>query len=464
MAFSDSNEKAPRLLVLGAGNDQCFMLRSAREMGVQTLAVDGDANAPGFALADDSVVISNRDVAAILGHLEQTNTQIDGVSTMGSDIPHVVAEIAHALKLPSIPQDAALIAVDKFRMKSCFSAAGICVPDYQRVNSLASLLPLLASWGQLVLKPMNQAGSRGVSLVQDEAGLENALIQAQRFSADGWVLAERFLPGEQLSSESLIVDGVVHTPGLADRNYADLDRFLPQILENGGWVPSQFASEQENVDEVISACAKALGIRNGVIKGDLVRAAEGRIAVIEVAARLSGGDFSESLVPLSSGVNYVKQVIRQALGLPVMLSELAPRRHHVVANRYFFAEPGCLVSVSGLEAMRAKPWVEKLELSFWVGDVLPRVESHGQRLGVFVVTGPDRETVQRRIEEVYAGVSFQVVNDPARSDVTKWQTVPTVDPEGKRKPTVAERARRANSHRLLRAAAQSAQSQGGVVN
>ena len=40
-------------------------------------------------------------------------------------------------------------------------------------------------------------------------------------------MAERFLDGPQVSTESLVIDGVAHTVGLADRNYEHLERFAP---------------------------------------------------------------------------------------------------------------------------------------------------------------------------------------------------------------------------------------------
>lgn len=397
-----------RLLVLGAGRDQCFLLRCAAEMGVETFAVDADPQAPGFALANAFAVVSNRDVRAILDAVARDGGVVHGVSTMGSDIPHVVAEVATQLGLPSIPVAAAETAVDKFRMKECFSRAGILLPEYRLLESPELLPGLLCRWQRIVLKPLRQAGSRGVSIVSRVAELESAWRRARRFSDEGGVLVERHLAGDQISSESLIVGGEVHTPGLADRNYDELERFLPQVMENGGWVPSRHAREIHEIDRVIGRCARALGIENGVIKGDLVRTEEGRIAVIEVAARLSGGDFCESLVPLGTGVNYVKQVIRQALGEPVALDALRPTRNRAVANRYFFLPPGRLVALHGVEAIARKPWIRKLELWVSPGDPIPPLEGHGQRGGVFVIEARDRAELARYEAEVYATIGFVV--------------------------------------------------------
>ena len=392
------------------------MLRCAKELGIETFAVDADPHAAGFALADAFAVVSNRDPDAILRALEKTDTLIHGVSTMGSDIPHIVAAVANDLGLPSISQSAAETTVNKFSMKECFRKANILIPDYCLVRSVSDLAEAFRKWGRIVVKPLDQAGSKGVSLISDEAQLELGYRQAESFSKDGIVLAERYVVGDQISSESLIVDGQVHTPGLADRNYENLEKFLPQILENGGWVPSKYQSSIDEINCLIGACAQALGIENGVIKGDLVRDEEGRFAVIEVAARLSGGDFSESLVPLGSGVNYVKQVIRHAVGLGVDLAALTPTSSSHVANRYFFPPAGRLERIEGIDEIKSKPWIRKFEIWYEPDDIIPEIAGHGQRGGVFIIQGKEKQELSRYIAEVYRTVEF-VMHSPSDSGI-----------------------------------------------
>ena len=259
------------------------------------------------------------------------------------------------------------------------------------------------------IKPVDQAGSRGVSLIRNIAEAEQLFAHAFEHSGNGRVLLEDFIPGPQLSTESIMLNGEIYTPGYADRNYEQMQDFLPQIMENGGWVPSLYQEQRTAVETEVKKAAFALDITEGVIKGDVVLGPEGPV-IIEVAARLSGGDFSESLVPLGSGVNYVETVIRLAIGEKPDLESLRPKCNRVVANRYFFAQSGVLQSVRGLNQVADYHWVEKLDLWYEPGDRLPDIRSHGQRTGVFVVTGPDRKTLQERIDYVYRMVQFDVSN------------------------------------------------------
>jgi biotin carboxylase len=241
-----------------------------------------------------------------------------------------------------------------------------------------------------------------------EKEIPSCFRNARALAQTDELLVEKFLRGPQLSTESLIVDKEVFTPGYADRNYDDLGRFLPQIMENGGWVPSRFSARKNQVDDIISQCADALSIDNGVIKGDLIFTEDGQVAVVEVAARLSGGDFCESLVPLGTGVDYVTQVIRQSMGLPVETKKLQATKSVTVANRYFFLDPGVLMGIDGFDEIKRQSWIEKLEIWHQVGDTLPNIKGHGDRGGVFVVTGENRRIVQERIDAVYKKINFHI--------------------------------------------------------
>ena len=81
------------ILILGASQDQLFMIRTARKMGLFTAVVDANANASGFAVADIAAPIDFSDIPAVIDWCEsllKRGVQLSGVCTMGSDVPHIV--------------------------------------------------------------------------------------------------------------------------------------------------------------------------------------------------------------------------------------------------------------------------------------------------------------------------------------------------------------------------------------
>ncbi|MBK7950956.1 MAG: ATP-grasp domain-containing protein [Deltaproteobacteria bacterium] len=400
------------LLVLGASRDQIFMIDTARALGLRVVAIDMDPKSEGFAHADESAVVSTRDVPAILDLVDDLRLRghrLVGVTTMGSDIPDVIAELCAALGLPGPSRETARIATDKTRMKIRFRERGIPIPWFEEIDRVERLREIVAERGlPLVVKPIDRSGSRGVFLLEAGCDLEALFARSLAFSRVGRCLVEEYLPGPQISTETILSGGVGITPGFADRNYELLERFRPQFMENGGWVPSSVTpAQRRQVEDLVVRASLALGVTDGVTKGDVVWTPDGP-RMIEMAARLSGGDFCESLVPLGTGINYVETAIRIAIGEQPDLGALVPTRNRCVANRYFFADPGRLVRIEGVDAIRGEPWLVKLVVRYGAGDVIPPTTSHAERAGVFVVVGDDRAEVQARIDRVYQSVRFVV--------------------------------------------------------
>jgi biotin carboxylase len=132
--------------------------------------------------------------------------------------------------------------------------------------------------------------------------------------------------------------------------------------------------------------------------------------MIEMAARLSGGDFCESLVPLSTGINYVEAAIKIAIGEAPDFEALKPRFQQAVVNRYFFPEPGRLIRIEGVQDVQKRDWIKKLEFWYNIGDVVPPLLSHAHRFGVFIAVGRDRQEVDERADWVYR--TMRIITEP----------------------------------------------------
>jgi len=402
------------ILLLGASADQVFAIRTAKAMGLRALTVDQNPGSPGFELADEYAVVSTRDVRALVAFLDErrrTGGRVDGVLVMGSDIPEVVVALCEHLGTPHIPMEAAVLSTNKYDMKCRFVERGVPVPWFSRVSHADELREIVREHHHpLIIKPLDRSGARGVLRLSDGCNVDALFAKAAAAAFSGQVMVEEFLTGLQLSTETVMHEGRAFTPGLADRNYEYLDRFAPHVIENGGTVPTSIGdAERAGVEALVEKAALALGVADGVVKGDVVLTERGPV-MIEMATRLSGGDFSESLVPLSSGVNYVEAAIRIALGETPDIGALKPKWAQAVINRYFFPRPGTLVRIEGAEEVRRWPWVKKLEFWYRPGDVVPEIRSHADRFGVAIVVGQSAQEAEQRAQQVFETIRI-VVDD-----------------------------------------------------
>lgn len=295
------------IVSLGAGREQVPLIRAIQAEGYACFAIDKDMEAPGFSLADHQARgVSNRDVEHIYSLLSCFDPgRISAIMAAASEVPDVMAILAHKLGIPGIPVAAGLLLKDKLRYKQVLKAAGVPCTEAHPIQRgwMKTIFDQLGY--EVVIKPQRGSGSRGVSLVRHAPmELEIAYSAAEEVCPD--VLMERYQPGPQISSETLIWDEVADTVAFVDRFY---DRFGHEV---GGSAPSHWEEWRGRATQIIDDAARALGIRSGTLKGDLVLTEDGPV-IIELTCRLSGGSLFQ-VVRESEGVDYVRQAVRIAAG------------------------------------------------------------------------------------------------------------------------------------------------------
>lgn len=402
------------ILILGASSDQTFMIKTAKDMGLGTVVLDRNKNAPGLNVADIAAPIDFSEIDKVIdfvSDLIKKQINLCGVNTMGSDIPNIVSKISQYFEWVGPTEQTAQIATNKLIMKKHLFKRGIQVPLFQLVQDINEISKIWDEWEseKIIIKPTDRSGARGVSVVSQKNDIKNAFNEAIANSNIKEVVIEEFVDGPQVSTETVLYEGKSFTPGFADRVYNTTLSFYPHVIENGGWIPSILPKEQiKKIKELVENASKYLGINKGTAKGDVVIHPKKGPMIIEIAARLSGGDFCESLVPLSSGVNYVKDAIKISLGEPPNWESLNPSKGFVVANRYFFLPEGKLEKIINLDEARLMNGIEKLELFIKEGDLISRINSHANRIGVFIVKSTSRKKVQSIINAIYKKVIFKV--------------------------------------------------------
>jgi biotin carboxylase len=319
-----------------------------------------------------------------------------------------VAAVNKRLGLSGITEESARLACDKLAMKERFLAAGVPIPWFAPVSTPQALQRIAIERGRnLVIKPVDSRGSRGVQRVEQVEDLAKAFTFAQQHSPTDRVMVEQYLSGPQVSTESIVVDGVCHTPGFSDRNYEYLERYAPFFIENGGDLPSHLPDDiQAKVKNVVSQAAAALGITNGTVKGDIV-VHKGEPYVIELAARLSGGFFCTREIPLNTGVDFVGLAIRVALGEKPSLEELTPKQQTPVIQRYAFPNPGKVTKVSGAEEARKIPGVTEVIVTAKEGDVIPPAGDKRPSAAMVLATGSTREAALEAANDALSHIRIE---------------------------------------------------------
>jgi biotin carboxylase len=385
--------------------------KRAKEMGHTVVMSDRDPHAPGFAFADSCLiadVYGATETAAAAERYNRKIRKIDGVICVAADAPITAAMVAQRLRIPGLPIHVAELACDKLVMKKCFASAGVAVPWFAEVRTPQELQRVAIERGRdLVIKPADRSGSRGVQRVAQVEDLTAAFVLARSHSPSERVMVEQYLSGPQVSTESVVMGGRCFTPGFSDRNYEYLERYAPFFIENGGDLPSHLPeATQAKVRDLVARAASAMGITDGTVKGDVV-VHDGEPYMIELAARLSGGFFCTREIPLNTGVDFIGAAIKVALGETVNEAELTPKHFVPVVQRYAFPNPGTVISVSGAEEASKIPGIADVIVTAREGDVIPPAGDERPSGAMVLASGVSREAALTAANDALALIRIE---------------------------------------------------------
>jgi biotin carboxylase len=376
------------VLFVGAGRHQRRAILQAKARGLRVVAVDRNPDAPGLQEADIAKVVDFADPAAVLK--ATARLRIEGVLTVSADraVP-VVAAVAEARGLPGIGVETAHLMTHKIAMRRQLAEAGVPQPRFAAVRTLSETRRAADEVGfPAVLKPADSGGQRGVFRVESVDDIVRHLHEALASSPAGDAILEEFVEGTELNGIVLARDGEAIPLTLSDRMRP------PGIGFGVGWIhvyPPTIARTQFKESERVAAhTVHALGLRTGIAFPQLIAAEDGRVVVVECAARIPGGQMAD-LVRFAVGVDLVDVQLAMALGDDLPDELVKPRFSQPLAIRFFTAEPGPLpagrvVRVGPLDKVLAFPGVVQADTYLTVGEVIRPVRLDGDRRGYVIAT------------------------------------------------------------------------------
>jgi biotin carboxylase len=377
------------VLFVGAGRHQRRAIARARELGLRTVAVDRNPEAPGLVEADAGHVLDFRDTDAVLELARRE--AVDGVLTVSADraVP-AVAAVAEGLGLAGIGSQTAHRMTHKVAMRRSLAEAGLPQPRFAAARTLHEAYAAAETVGfPAVLKPADSGGQRGVFRLDAIDDLERHLHAALAESPTHEAIVESYEEGLELNGLVVARDGEPELLTLSDRLRP------PGIGFGVGWIhvyPSTlFGDTLAEAERVAEQAVRTLGLRNAIAFPQLIVDEAGRASVVEVAARIPGGQMAD-LAMHAVGIDLVEIALRQSLGEEVPDELVRPRRQQPLAIRFLTAEPGPLPtgtvrSIGGLERVLAFPGVVQADIFLQEGEEIRPVRLDGDRRGYVIAIG-----------------------------------------------------------------------------
>ena len=390
-----------KLFVVGASVLQLPAIKKAKEMGLTVGVADYNPEAAGIPFADKFYNVSTIDEKGIFEAAR--DFQADGIMTLATDMPmRSVAYAAEKLGLVGISYETAVKATDKGEMIKAFEAGGASHPWYFILSSPQDLSKISDKITYpCISKPVDNAGSRGVMLINNRAELEKAVKYSSSNGRMGGVIIEEYLRGSEVSVEVMAVDGTAHILQVTDK----LTTGAPHFVEMGHSQPSRLEKTQvESIKDLAKKAVKAVGIENGPAHVEIMLSENGP-KMIELGARMGGDCITTHLVPLSTGIDMVKATIEIALGEK---PDIEPKFSKGSAIRYFECGQGKIESITGVEQARGCEGVREITFTKSAGDCVGTIGSSVDRAGFVIAQSVDAQSAVACCENAIGKISINI--------------------------------------------------------
>lgn len=342
-----------KLLIIGAGFLQDFVIQKAVAMGYETISVDADPNAIGFTHAHKHAVINIVDENACLEYAMKE--QVDGVLTAATDFGVLsAAYIAEKMKLLGLKYEVAKLIKNKYRVRKClFDNHVDDTKQAYEVNKETNVEELAKQLSYPVMvKPCDGSGSRGASRVDQASALSDACSFAISGSITHCAVIESFINGEEYGAECLIINNEVHILAIMKKWMTK----PPYYAELGHAIPCGLSSEvEQKVREYIFKAIKALGINFGSVNMDLLITRAGNISIVDVGVRMGGNMIGPCVIPYGTGIDYVGAMIQNAVGDPI---DFTMHDHSAVATKLLAFDKGIVKKLPDFKSFEAEYNVE----------------------------------------------------------------------------------------------------------
>ena len=385
-------ENKKRILIVGSGPWQLYLLRKARDLGYAIINTNLYKDSVGFALADVGIAV---DIFDKERHVEIAREYgVHGVTSDQIDIAvPTVAYVCERLGFPGIGIRCADLFTHKVRMRQFGEMIGVTQPRYRECfypEEALAAVPALGGY-PVIVKPTNNRSSRGVHKVEDATALVAALTDTLANSREPAFLVEEYIGGEELSVEGIKTSRRHYTLAVSRKK-----QFAHNpVLDKQVWYPADDRwADVKALARAHDAMIEATHLPFGITHTEY-KLHNGRFYLIEFAARGGGGNIPSHIVPLKSGIEVTGLLVRMAMGKPV--EEITPvDTRRAVVLEYFEVAPGKVRAISGLDEIRALPGVVDLAVTVCPGDIVVPPENGGVRAGHFIAVADN----DRALEEL----------------------------------------------------------------
>ncbi len=364
-----------KILIANRGEIACRVIKTARRMGIRTVAVysEADANARHVRLADEAVLLgpaaareSYLVAAKIIDACKRTGAQAvhPGYGFLSENADFADALAANGIAFIGPPASAIRAMGSKSEAKKLMGNAAVpLTPGYHGDDQTPALLHKEADAiaYPVLIKAAAGGGGKGMRLVERSEDFPDALASCKREAASSFgnehVLIEKYITRPRHIEIQVFADTQGNCVYLFERD-CSVQRRHQKVLEEAP-APGMTPERRRQMGEAAVAAAKAVGyVGAGTV--EFIANQDGSFYFMEMNTRLQ---VEHPVTEMITGQDLVEWQLRVAAGQPLPLAQeqLQIRGHALEARIYAEdASKGFLPSTGRL--IRLSPPAESLNV------------------------------------------------------------------------------------------------------
>lgn len=307
-----------KLMLLGGIRYLLPVIEAAHRHGYYVITVDYVPENIAHQYSDEFHNVSILDKDAVLQLAQELN--IDGILSFGVD-PGVVtaAYVAEQMGLSfQCSYESACILQDKSRFRQFLKDNDFNVPNAKGYSSKEEALADTAYYNwPIIVKPVDSAGSKGVTCVDELGQLSLAIDYALSESHNGNFIIEDFLEKEGNSSDcdGFSIDGRLVFCSFNDQHF-DPKAINPYTPAAFSWPSTMPQWAQEELRSELQRLMTLLNVKTGVYNIETRLCKNGKPYIMELSPRGGGNRLSE-MMKYISGQDLIDNCVRAAVGDPI---------------------------------------------------------------------------------------------------------------------------------------------------
>lgn len=399
-------EKQKKLMLLGGLRYLLPVIEAAHRHGIHVITVDYLPDNIAHRYSDEYHNVSIIDKEAVLALAQEL--QIDGIMSFAVD-PGVVAAayVAEKMHLPfQCSYEAACILQDKSRFRQFLAVNGFNVPNargYSEADDAQQDIDYF-NW-PVIVKPVDSAGSKGITRVDDAANLPAAIAHALDSSPSKHFIIEDFLEGKgpSMGDECFVVDGVLKYNAFYDQ-FFDNEAINPFAPSGELWPSAMDKSYEQDFKNQLQRLFDLLHISTGIFNVECRICTNGKPYLMEVSPRAGGNRLAE-ILNYAADVDIIEAEVCSSVGLPL------PDVHEPNYNGYYAINVLHSVRNGIFQDIRIVPDFEEkhvIEKDLWVkpGDAVSGFTGANQSLGTIFLRFNTREQLDQFVSSPQQYISI----------------------------------------------------------